>query len=71
MWELDFTCPPCLVDSLVSLPHVGPAAGAPYLLQLSYAMLRSQSARLALSTWKNYIRCVDRSVTFMQDSGIY
>ena len=70
MWELDFTCPPCMVDSLVSLPHVGPAAGAPYLLQLSYAMLRSQSARLALSTWKNYIRCVDRSITFMQDSGI-
>ena len=70
MWELDFTCPPCMVDSLISLPEVTASDGAPYLLQLSYAMLRSHSARLAMSTWKNYIRCVDRSVSFMQDTGI-
>ena len=70
-WDIDFTCPPCIVTGL---QQVGtrplPSSGSPYLLQLAFDTLQSSSSRLALSTWRTYIRCVQKSVTFTSTHGV-
>ena len=69
-WDIDFCCPPCVVAGLITLQPRDPASGSPYLLQLAFSAMRSASHRLALSTWKGYIRCVQKAITFTEVHGV-
>lgn len=69
-WDIDFCCPPCIITGLQPLGSREAASGSPYLLQLAFSLLRTSSSRLALSTWKNYIRCVQKAITFTEQFGI-
>ena len=68
-WDIEFCCPPCLVDGLFTLP-CDDRPGPDYLLHLALQSLKSSSARLALSTWRSYHRCVQKVVEFMAKQGV-
>ena len=68
-WDIEFCCPPCLVDGLFKLP-CDDRPGPDYLLHLALQSLKSSSARLALSTWRSYHRCVQKVVEFMAKQGV-
>ena len=69
MWDIEFCCPACVVDSLFVLP-IDNSPGSPYLLHLALQTMKSSSARLALSTWRNYLRCVQKAITFTIKHGV-
>ena len=69
MWEIEFCCPSCIVDSLFLLP-IDDSAGSPYLLHLALQTMKSSSSRLALSTWRNYLRCVQKAIDFTIKFGV-
>ena len=69
MWEIEFCCPSCIVDSLFLLP-IDDSAGSPYLLHLALQTMKSSSSRLALSTWRNYLRCVQKALDFTIKFGV-
>ena len=69
MWDIDFCCPACVVDSLFVLP-IDDSPGSPYLLHLALQTMKSSSARLALSTWRNYLRCVQKAIEFTIKHGV-
>lgn len=48
---------------LVVLP-MDDLLGSPYLLHLAFQTMKSSSVRLASSTWRNYLRCVQKAVDF-------
>jgi len=44
--------------------------GSPYLLHLALQTMKSSSAPLALSTWRNYLRCVQKAIEFTTKHGV-
>jgi len=69
VWDIEFCCPACVVDGLFLLP-IADEPGSPYLLHLALQTMKSSSARLALSTWRNYLRCVRKAVDFTAKHGV-
>jgi len=59
-----------VVDSFFVL-SIDNSPGSPCLLHLALQTMKSSSARLALSTWRNYLRCVQKAIEFTIKHGVF